>query len=745
MTSTSQALEGTGRSVLLAKLMAAVRPEFRADPLTFVVDDVVFGGTACGVERCPRTARSGAGLCPGHHTRWQTAGRPELAGFTATTDPRWQRELPNGVCRAAGCRYGTARQGLCQLHWQRWDRGGRGGDLTAWLENPLPVKPPVPGASCQISSCELWPQGQLPFCHSHANTWKISGRVDPQAFARSFVEIALPVDESIWLDQLGPLLRLEMQYALQCRHDERTTKTNPAVVNRLVRWLLDTNVTSTLERPEDGWRARSEYMAPTDSAARALLSFVRRKIDDIAYGGGWEAEYPRPVWQLRRLGFGGNETFSFAGISQHWLVELTKRWLRWRLSTGLHPTTVRRGLGALTRFSVFCQQIGVTGLDRIDREVLERYLAGLRAEGHSPQRYGVYLGQLNLFLQAIRQHRWDDTLPSSAVLFTADFPKRTEALPRALAEEVMAQIEHPDALAQWTNPGYRLVTLILIRCGLRVTDALRLPAGCLVTDSEGAPYLRYDNHKMKRQALVPIDEELQAQILTQKARTSASSPWLFPRATKNPDGQVPTHASTYRLALYRWLEHCDVRDAHGRPVRLTPHQWRHTLGTRLINRDVPQEVVRQILDHDSPQMTSHYARLHDSTVRRHWEAARKIDIAGTPVIVDPDGPLAEAAWAKQRLGRATQALPNGFCGLPVQKTCPHANACLTCPMFITTAEFLPQHREHQRQVIEIITAAEARGQTRLVEMNQHVARNLDTIITALQDDTGPEEVVADAC
>jgi hypothetical protein len=88
-------------------------------------------------------------------------------------------------------------------------------------------------------------------------------------------------------------------------------------------------------------------------------------------------------------------------------------------------------------------------------------------------------------------------------------------------------------------------------------------------------------------------------------------------------------------------------------------------------------VVRRILDHDSPQMTAHYARLHDTTVRRHWEAARKVDITGEVVAIDPAGPLAEAAWAKQRLGRATQALPNGFCGLPVQKTCPHANAPLT--------------------------------------------------------------------
>jgi hypothetical protein len=209
---------------------------------------------------------------------------------------------------------------------------------------------------------------------------------------------------------------------------------------------------------------------------------------------------------------------------------------------------------------------------------------------------------------------------------------------------------------------------------------------------------------------------------------------LFPRPTKNPDGRAPTASSTYRLALYRWLDRCDVRDTHGRPVRLTPHQWRHTLGTRLINRDVPQEVVRRILDHDSPQMTAHYARLHDTTVRRHWEAARKVDIAGEVVAIDPAGPLAEAAWAKQRLGRATQALPNGFCGLPVQKTCPHANACLTCPMFVTTAEFLPQHRAHRGQVIELITAAQARGQTRLAEMNQQVLGNLDRIIATLDDD-----------
>ena len=161
--------------------------------------------------------------------------------------------------------------------------------------------------------------------------------------------------------------------------------------------------------------------------------------------------------------------------------------------------------------------------------------------------------------------------------------------------------------------------------------------------------------------------------------------------------------------------------------------------------DVPQEVVRRILDHDSHAMTAHYARLSDTTIRRHWEKARKVNAAGQTVALDPGGALAEAAWAKQRIGRATQALPNGYCQLPMVKSCPHANSCLTCPMFVTTAEFLPQHHAQRQATLQIITAAEAAGHDRVTEMNRQVVGNLDKIITALEaDDDGKEAEAAGA-
>ncbi len=65
-------------------------------------------------------------------------------------------------------------------------------------------------------------------------------------------------------------------------------------------------------------------------------------------------------------------------------------------------------------------------------------------------------------------------------------------------------------------------------------------------------------------------------------------------------------------------------------------------------------------------------------------------------------------------------------------------------MFITTAEFLPGHRRQHQQTLQIISAAETRGQARMAEMNRQVATNLEKIITALEAGDDPQEATADA-
>ena len=62
---------------LLGKLMAAVRPEFRADIFVPERGALVFGAAPCRVPGCVRQPRT-RGFCKGHYYRWKDAGRPGI-------------------------------------------------------------------------------------------------------------------------------------------------------------------------------------------------------------------------------------------------------------------------------------------------------------------------------------------------------------------------------------------------------------------------------------------------------------------------------------------------------------------------------------------------------------------------------------------------------------------------------------------------------------------------------------------
>jgi len=161
----------------------------------------------------------------------------------------------------------------------------------------------------------------------------------------------------------------------------------------------------------------------------------------------------------------------------------------------------------------------------------------------------------------------------------------------------------------------------------------------------------------------------------------------------------------------------------------------------MINNEVSLDVVQRMLDHGSPEMTARYATIKDQTPRREWERfQQRINIQGE-LIPLPRAAAMSDAWALENLARAKQTLPNGYCGLPLQQTCPHPNACLTCDSFLTTAEFLPAHRDQLARTERLTADAKADGHQRLVEMNDPIRLNLIRIIDGLQaieDDNGTE-------
>jgi hypothetical protein len=156
----------------------------------------------------------------------------------------------------------------------------------------------------------------------------------------------------------------------------------------------------------------------------------------------------------------------------------------------------------------------------------------------------------------------------------------------------------------------------------------------------------------------------------------------------------------------------------------------------MINNGVPQHIVQRFLGHESPQMTSVYAHIMDTTLKRAIEEyrAKKVDISGT-VVPDNGAAVPEAALALKRNVLA-QALPNGQCHLPVQAgLCPHANACLTCGHFRSTARFLPVLKQQLNDAERLVEWARDNDAKRVLEMNERVAGNLRKMIEALEGES----------
>ncbi|MFG1711147.1 tyrosine-type recombinase/integrase [Nonomuraea sp. M3C6] len=727
MTVLQHAAESDGPS-LAGRLARELRPQF-AEPVILVdPSDPVMGGPSCLVAVCDRVGIL-KGMCSAHRQQWTEAGRPDIAAWAATapTLRRWLAEPPR--CAVASCHRARREAGLCHSHATRWHQAGRP-DPERWVAEGG-GGPPLPRtAMCRFPECGLDAEGAAELCEHHRSRWTRNGRPPVEAWLADCAMIGL---DRFDLRALSMPMRLEVAYAIQRRVDERRTKTRPDQIRRLLRKLPGSGATSLLERSPEDWNAYLGFSSERGSIERRFLLDAIGYLRDLADGGGWDSEYPRDVWLLRRLGYPGRDAvLRFDRIDPLWLRALTKRWARWRLSTGTALATVVADVRAISRFAESFPSLH-RGPQALTRELIEAHLAHLAACFPNPKSRTGQIGSLAGLLRAARQHGWEPRLVAQADLYREDYPRLNAGAPRALPESVMAQLECEENLTRFPDPRGRLLVEILMGTGLRVGDGCKLPLDCLVYDGQGAPYLHYVNHKMRRDAFVPIDADLAEEITTQQRAVLAAFPspaYLLPRATRNLDGKFPFSPGTFRGQLIEWLRLCDIRDELGRPVHVTPHQWRHTFGTRLINNEVPQETVRRLLDHASHQMTAHYARLSDATIRDQWERARKVNIAGQQLATDA-GPLAEAVWMKNNLARAKMALPNGYCALPLQQRCEYANACLTCPVFVTTEEFLPQHRRQLQQTRDLIERAEQHGHQRLAEMNRTVETNLLAIIAGL--------------
>ena len=251
----------------------------------------------------------------------------------------------------------------------------------------------------------------------------------------------------------------------------------------------------------------------------------------------------------------------------------------------------------------------------------------------------------------------------------------------------MAQVEAPANLDHWPTREGRLITIILIRCGLRATDACTLPFDCLLHDGQRRPLPALLQQQDAPRGRRPDRRGTRSRHPRPAAAGAATAGptaarTCFRAPHRNAAGQrTPLTYYSYRAMLNRWLSdlRCPRRTRPARPPHPAPvaaHLRLPADQPRRPPRSHPGPARSRIDRDDRPLRPDHRsdrpAALGSGDQGQHQRRTRHHR---------PRRAAGTGQWAKTRYGIATQTLPNGYCGLPLQKQLPARQRLPDLPSF----------------------------------------------------------------
>lgn len=154
----------------------------------------------------------------------------------------------------------------------------------------------------------------------------------------------------------------------------------------------------------------------------------------------------------------------------------------------------------------------------------------------------------------------------------------------------------------------RLLFLLMLRCGLRVSEACSLTWNDVDLEASS---IRINNGKGQVDRVVYIAPDAEKALQLWQAHGTLS-PYLFPsrRRRSLPLGRGDIH----------WLMKKYLRLA-GIQTNYSAHCLRHTFATQLLNAGVSLEVLKELMGHRSIQMTLRYTKLYEATKRQQYDQA----------------------------------------------------------------------------------------------------------------------------
>lgn len=231
---------------------------------------------------------------------------------------------------------------------------------------------------------------------------------------------------------------------------------------------------------------------------------------------------------------------------------------------------------------------------------IDSFIEAERVRGLSPSTVNGRVSQLREFFHCLIEEGAMARHPVSRRRHRLAVP---ETLPRPMPDaDLMRFFRAVDSVRD------RLIFLLMLRCGLRVSEACALEWDDLDLPSLS---VRVNGGKGDVDRIAYLAPDVEQTLRSWQAHRT-SSPYLFPSRKV-----AATHIG--RRNVYIMMRKY-LADA-GLGGRYSPHCLRHTFATHLLNAGVTLEVLKELMGHCSIRMTLRYTQLYDETKRRQYDQA----------------------------------------------------------------------------------------------------------------------------
>lgn len=241
-----------------------------------------------------------------------------------------------------------------------------------------------------------------------------------------------------------------------------------------------------------------------------------------------------------------------------------------------------------------------TTLARIDATTLRNHLAERRADGLGNVSAARELSALKSFIAFAREQAGEADTSRPRLRG----PRVKKGLPRPVTPDEavnLAEMVADDASVPWIAARDRAVLLLLYGAGMRIAEALALPASALPLGE--AVVITGKGGRQRVVPLLPIVREGVADYVAQCPWPLSKDEPLFRGAKGGPLAQGMVQRAVAR-----------ARTALGLPATATPHALRHSFATHLLSAGADLRSLQELLGHASLSSTQIYTRVDAATL-----------------------------------------------------------------------------------------------------------------------------------